>query len=166
MTLRSGSLIRSCALLAPFVLAEPVAADGLPRHRDGFRGAWASDAHCRWPDIFMFVYDRKTVDMPEGSLTESSLDCRIVGVSGRRPEWKLRLSCQMRYRPEFGNRRFEVRQVLKLSPNGHEMVVETEPFLHYPARRHETRYCRGVNDPQPPLICFDAEKGHSYPCEP
>ncbi len=166
MRSRSGGFIRCCALLAPLVLATPLAADGPPRHRDGFRGAWASDAHCRWPDIFMFVYDRTSVDMPEGRLAESSLNCRILSVSGRRPEWKLRLSCQMRHRPEFGKRRFEVRQVLKQSAYGDEMVVETEPFLHYPARRHETRYCRGVEDPQPPLICFDAEKGHSYPCEP
>ncbi len=166
MPTRAGSVIRYWMLLVPFVLATPVAADGSPRHREGFRGAWASDAHCRWPDIFMFVYDRRTVDLPEGSLAESSLGCRIISVSGRRPEWRLRLSCQMRYRPEFAKRRFEVRQVLKQSANDYEMVVETEPFLHYPARRHETRYCRGVNDPQPPLICFDSEKGHSYPCEP
>ncbi len=154
------------AALAPMVLATPVAADGSPRHREGFRGAWASDAHCRWPDIFMFVYDRTSVDLPHGSLTAPALSCRIVRVSGRRPEWRLRLSCQNFERPELANKRFEVRQLLKLSADGDEMLIETEPFLHYPARREETRYCRGANDPQPPLICFDAEKGHSYPCEP
>ncbi len=98
------------AALATMVLATPVAADGSPRHREGFRGAWASDAHCRWPDIFMFVYDRTSVDLPHGSLTAPALSCRIVRVSGRRPEWRLRLSCQNFERPELANKRFEVRQ--------------------------------------------------------
>ncbi len=132
MPTRAGSVIRYCLLLAPFLLATPVAADGSPRHREGFRGAWASDAHCRWPDIFMFVYDRRTVDMPEGSLAESSLGCRIISVSGRRPEWRLRLSCQMRYRPEFAKRRFEVRQVLKQSPTTTRWSSRPSPFSTTP----------------------------------
>lgn len=147
-------------------LHTPLSADEPPPHRKDFRGTWASDAHCRWSDIFMLVYDRKAVGLPERSAREPSLDCRILNVSGKRPEWKLRLSCQTWDRPELKGKRFEVRQTLKLSANGFEMLVETEPYLGNPARREKARYCRGANDPPPPLICFDAEKGHSYPCEP
>lgn len=148
-------------------LLSPLAADEPPLHRrKDFRGTWASDAHCRWSDIFMLVYDRKSVGLPERSSGEPSLDCRILSVSGKRPIWKLRLSCQTWDAPEKRGKRFELRQTLTMATNGFEMVVETEPYLGNPARREEARYCRGANDPPPPLICFDEKKGHSYPCEP
>lgn len=147
-------------------LLTPLAADARPNHRKDFRGTWASDAHCRWSDIFMLVYDRKSVSLPARSSGEPSLDCNILGISGKRPEWKLQLSCQTWDRPELKGKRFEIRQTLKMSANGYEMVVETEPYLGNPARREEARYCRGADDPPPPLICFDEKKGHSYPCEP
>jgi hypothetical protein len=144
----------------------PLLADEPPPHRKDFRGTWASDAHCRWSDIFMLVYERKAVGLPERSSGEPSLDCRILSVSGKRPTWKLRLSCQTWDKAALKGKRFEVRQTLTLSASGFEMLVETEPYLGHPARREETRYCRAANEPPPPLICFDAEKGHSYPCEP
>lgn len=155
------SAIMVLALLAPLAADEPP-----PFRRNDFRGTWASDAHCRWSEVFMLVYDRKTVNLPERSSGEPSLDCRIVTVAGKRPEWKLRLSCQTWDRPEQKGKRFELRQTLTMSANGFEMMVETEPYLGYPARREEARYCRGANDPPPPLICFDNKKGHTHPCEP
>lgn len=144
----------------------PLAADEPPDRRKDFRGTWASDAHCRWPDAFMLVYDRKTVSLPEGSGGEPSLNCRIVTVTGKSPEWKLRLSCQTWDKPELKGKRIEVWQALTLSSNGFEMIVETKPYLGHPARREEARYCRGANDPPPPLICYDDKKGQVYPCEP
>ena len=161
----SGALL-AVGVAAFFALLTPLAADEPTLLRKGFRGTWASDAHCRWSEIFMLVYDRKTVSLPERSSGEPSLDCRILSVSGKRPEWKLRLSCQTWDRPELKGKRFEVRQTLKLSANGFGMIVETGPFLGNPARREEARYCRGANDPPPPLICFDNKKGHTVPCEP
>lgn len=155
------SAITLLALLTPLAADEPP-----PFRRKDFRGTWASDAHCRWSEVFMLVYDHKTVSLPERSSAEPSLDCRILNVSGKRPEWKLRLSCQTWDRAELKGKRFEVRQTLKLSANGFEMIVETEPYLGNLARREEARYCRGANDPPPPLICFDEKKGGVYPCEP
>ncbi|MCA0405243.1 MAG: hypothetical protein LCH39_03725 [Proteobacteria bacterium] len=155
------SAIMLLALLAPVAADEPP-----PFGRNDFRGTWASDAHCRWSDVFMLVYDRKRVDLPERSAREPSLDCRILGVSGKRPVWKLRLSCQTWDAPEKKGKRFELRQTLTMEANGFKMLVETEPYLDYPARREEARYCRGANDPPPPLICFDEKKGGTYPCEP
>lgn len=162
--LSKAGLIACAFLLAPASM--PASADALPLHRKGFRGTWASDAHCRWSEIFMLVYDRKTVSLPARSSGEPALDCRILSVSGKRLEWSLRLSCQTWDMPTLKGKRFEVRQTLKQAENSYEMRVETAPFLGYPARREEVRYCRDANEPPPPLICFDAGKGHTYPCEP
>jgi hypothetical protein len=162
----SGRGCWSLSLVLMLVLLTPLAVDARPYHRKDFRGTWASDAHCRWSDVFMLVYDRKSVSLPARSSGEPSLDCNILSISGKRPEWKLQLSCQTWDRPEMKGKRFEIRQTLKMSANGYEMIVETEPYLGHPARREEARYCRGADDPPPPLICFDAGKGHSYPCEP
>jgi len=140
--------------------------DEPPPLRKDFRGTWAGDAHCRWSDIFMLVYDRRTVSLPHRNAQEPGLDCRILSVHGKRPEWKLKLSCRTWESPSPLTKRFELRQTLTLSNNGFEMVVETEPFWGNPARREEVRYCRGANDPPPPLMCFDNEKGHTVPCDP
>lgn len=167
-TTRKGSW-RSVAGLSAWALLVflvPLSAKEAPPFRGDFRGTWAGDAHCRWADVFMFVYDRTSVSLPERSSGEPVLECRIRHVSGKRPEWKLRLSCETWHRPELKGKRFEVRQILKLSANGLEMVVETEPFLGFPARRDETRYCRRAEDPPPPLMCFDEKKRHTVPCEP
>jgi hypothetical protein len=163
-----GCTVRTWLLgaMACLALLTPVRADGPPPWRKDFRGTWADDAHCRWSEIFMLVYDRRTASFPERSSGEPSLPCDILSVRGKRPEWRLRLSCRSWGPPVLYKKRFEVRQTLTLSASGFEMVVVTEPFLGHPARREETRYCRGANEPQPPLICFDNEKGHTVPCEP
>ncbi|MCU0883601.1 MAG: hypothetical protein MUC44_01425 [Beijerinckiaceae bacterium] len=160
----SGRLLLLSAM-AFLALLTPLSADGPPPTRGDFRGTWAGAAHCRWSEIFMLVYDRKTVNLPERDAREPSLHCRILSVTGKRPVWKLRLSCQTWDRPEMKGKRFEVRQKLTLAANDFEMIVETEPYLGNPAQREEVRYCRGANDPQPPLICLDPKKG-PYPCEP
>lgn len=154
----------ACVVL--LLLLAPVSADEPLTYREGFYGTWASDAHCRWSEVFMLVYDRTSASLPERSSGEPALHCQIVSVSGSRPQWRLRLSCQTWHRPELINRSIEVRQTLTQSDVGYEMVVETEPFLGYPGRREETRYCRAADAPPPPLICFDAEKAQTYPCEP
>lgn len=159
---------RAWALGSVLLLAllTPLSADEQLTYREGFYGTWASDAHCRWSEVFMLVYDRTSASLPERSSGEPPLHCQIVSVSGSRPQWKLRLSCQTWHRPELIDRLIEVRQTLTQSDVGYRMVVETEPFLGYPARREETRYCRAADAPPPPLICFDAEKAQTYPCEP
>lgn len=68
--------------------------------------------------------------------------CRVLGVTGSGPEWKLRMSHA-----------------------GLRMTVETEPALGQPARREDAFFCRLPGE-EPPLPCFDREKGHSSPCEP
>ncbi len=114
----------------------------------------------------MLVYDHTSASLPERSSGEPPLQCRIVSVSGQRPQWKLRLSCQTWHRPELKDRLIEVRQTLTQPRFPYEMIVETEPFLGYPARREEARYCRAADAPPPPLICFDPVKRETYPCEP
>ncbi len=163
---RTRARLWSVTVLLLLSCVAPASADGELSYRQGFYGTWASNAHCRWSEVFMLVYDRTSASLPARSSGEPSLLCSIMSVSGRRPQWKLRLSCQTWDRPELTNRRIEVRQTLTQSHLRYEMVVETEPFLTYPARREETRYCRAAGAPPPPLICFDPEKGGTYPCEP
>lgn len=113
----------------------------------------------------MLIYERKTARFPYRSALEPDRACRVLGVTGSGPEWKLRLSCRHpdpRYRLP---KRFAVRQTLRMSPDGLRMTVETEPALGQPARREDAFFCRLPGE-EPPLPCFDREKGHSSPCEP
>lgn len=167
--LAPGRLAGKRLLLGAMALSAfltPLEADEPPPLRKDFRGTWAGEAHCRWSEDFMLVYDRTTVDLPDRNAKEPGLYCRILQVSGKRPEWKLRLSCKSRDSQAPNRKRFVLHQTLKMAPNGFEMVVETEPYLGLPARREEVRFCRGANEPQPPLICFDNDKGHTVPCVP
>lgn len=145
----------------------PARADAPPPMRRDFRGQWAGGGSpCRSPDEFLLVYDRRTVWLPFRGSNEPDRECRIVSVSGRFPEWRLRLSCQ---HPDPTYRlpgRFTVHQTLRMSANRFEMTVRTEPVLGQPARIDETRYCRSPDDGPPPLRCVDPATLTTIPCEP
>lgn len=135
--------------------------------RKDFRGIWAGDGSvCRAPDEFLLIYERRTTYYPYRSSLQPDRECRILSVSGKYPEWRLRLSCRHpdpKYRLP---KPFEVRQTLRMLDGGRRMIVDTEPVLGQPALTEDTFFCRMPGDPMPKMICFSAEKGHSVPCEP
>ncbi|MDP2800715.1 MAG: hypothetical protein Q8O26_02420 [Phreatobacter sp.] len=153
------------ALLMP--LHGPVRADGPALEPRDFRGVWVGDTgHCRWANDFNIVYGRRSAEFPRREGTEPSHFCRIMSVEGRRPLWKLRLACR-HFDPEHrAPRMFEVRQTIRMMDDGYRMMIEREPVLGQPARTEEVFYCRRPSDPEPVLMCFSREKGHTVPCEP
>lgn len=145
----------------------PSMADTMPVVRRDFRGVWAVDGSgCRTPNEHMLIYERRVTTSPYRGSLEPGRRCRILSVAGAWPEWALRLSC-VHTDPAYQlPEPFEVRQTLRMSAAGYEMVVETSPVLGLPAQIEDAFYCRGVRDPEPMLRCLSRETGRTVPCEP
>lgn len=160
----TACLLATCAVV-PLASPSSGLADAPPLDWNDFRGAWVGDAgHCRWPDDFLLIYDRRSAYSPHRSAEEPYRRCRILSVRGKHPEWKLRMSCE-NADPQYHRPRYEVRQTLRIFGDGPRMIIETEPGPGVPARTEEAFYCRKADAGPPPLICFSAEMGRTVPCE-
>lgn len=151
------------ALLSPL----PASADEFHPMRASYRGVWAGNGTpCRSPDEFMWIYAPRSATFPFHSSNEPGRACRVIEARGRRPAWKLRLSCQHPDPHHALPRPFDVRQTLRLHDHGMGLVVETEAVLGQPARKDDLFFCRNLGESEPMLRCFNEKTGGITPCEP
>jgi len=159
----SSAAIASAVIWFPADLAR---ADGRPRASAPYHGVWSAGEPCRWYNDYHWIYERGSVSIPKSGSLFPDLSCRIVKTEGKRPDWTLRLSCTQYDHDSRPVGTVARTQRLLLIDGGMRLRVVTSPGESDGDHTIDLRFCRGIEEPEPPMLCPSTKPGEVKPCEP